>query len=197
MKTIINTVLYLATSVTIVSCGSGHSDTKDAAHHHDHHHDHDHDHQHAMQAEVKNLEEVMAQYFLLKDALVASDAREAALGAAAMNREMDALDITPEGHEAHINNIVSEMQDDLSHIAETSDLEHQRAHFESVSDKLYEIIKMTGVHEGTIYRQYCPMAFNDNGAHWLSTEREIRNPYFGNAMLKCGSVKETIGMSTH
>jgi Cu(I)/Ag(I) efflux system membrane fusion protein len=40
----------------------------------------------------------------------------------------------------------------------------------------------------TLYVQHCPMADNNKGADWLSTEKEIRNPYFGESMLTCGEV---------
>ena len=42
-----------------------------------------------------------------------------------------------------------------------------------------------------VYKQYCPMADEDRGAYWLSKEKEVLNPYFGDAMLKCGEVKES------
>ena len=44
----------------------------------------------------------------------------------------------------------------------------------------------------TIYIQKCPMANNNKGAIWLSTDEEIRNPYYGDAMLTCGSVIDTL-----
>jgi hypothetical protein len=28
--------------------------------------------------------------------------------------------------------------------------------------------------------------------HWLSSEKAIKNPYYGSAMLTCGEVTETI-----
>jgi hypothetical protein len=34
------------------------------------------------------------------------------------------------------------------------------------------------------------MAFDDKGAYWLSEMKEIRNPYFGDRMLKCGETRE-------
>ena len=40
--------------------------------------------------------------------------------------------------------------------------------------------------------QYCSMAFDNAGASWVATEREVRNPYFGDAMLKCGKVTEEL-----
>ena len=36
------------------------------------------------------------------------------------------------------------------------------------------------------------MANDDKGGYWLSIEKEIKNPYFGSKMLKCGEVKGTI-----
>ena len=48
---------------------------------------------------------------------------------------------------------------------------------------------------GTIYKKFCPMAFNNDGAYWYADVEEIKNPYFGDKMLKCGSVKKTIEKS--
>ena len=56
----------------------------------------------------------------------------------------------------------------------------------------YESIKMFGLENTTAYFQYCPMANNDKGAYWLSSKKDILNPYFGDAMLTCGETKETI-----
>jgi len=36
------------------------------------------------------------------------------------------------------------------------------------------------------------MANNNSGGSRLAVEKDIKNPYFGDIMLKCGSVKETI-----
>ena len=32
----------------------------------------------------------------------------------------------------------------------------------------------------------CPMAFDNKGAVWLQRDPQVRNPYFGAAMLRCG-----------
>jgi Cu(I)/Ag(I) efflux system membrane fusion protein len=37
------------------------------------------------------------------------------------------------------------------------------------------------------------MAFDNKGASWLQLDKEIRNPYFGSMMYKCGSVRAAIG----
>ncbi|RYG53246.1 MAG: DUF3347 domain-containing protein [Chitinophagaceae bacterium] len=49
------------------------------------------------------------------------------------------------------------------------------------------IFFMSKLGDKPVYLQYCPMA----KASWLSNENEIRNPYYGTAMLTCGEVKKT------
>jgi Cu(I)/Ag(I) efflux system membrane fusion protein len=44
----------------------------------------------------------------------------------------------------------------------------------------------------TVYVQFCPMADGNKGASWLSFENKVLNPYFGEKMLSCGSVIQTI-----
>jgi hypothetical protein len=36
------------------------------------------------------------------------------------------------------------------------------------------------------------MALNNSGAYWFNDSKEVRNPYFGDKMVKCGSVKEKL-----
>ena len=57
---------------------------------------------------------------------------------------------------------------------------------------MLNLAKSFGPFEAPIYVQHCPMADDNAGADWLSLDKEIRNPYFGDKMLKCGSVAETI-----
>jgi hypothetical protein len=35
------------------------------------------------------------------------------------------------------------------------------------------------------------MALDNEGADWLALEEQIRNPYFGDKMMKCGLVKKS------
>jgi Cu(I)/Ag(I) efflux system membrane fusion protein len=39
------------------------------------------------------------------------------------------------------------------------------------------------------------MANDNEGADWLSKEEQVQNPYFGDQMLTCGTVQETITKS--
>ncbi|WP_092980794.1 DUF3347 domain-containing protein [Robiginitalea myxolifaciens] len=76
-------------------------------------------------------------------------------------------------------------------LSEADDIEKQRKLFSDFGKEVEPLFK-EGLGEGTIYKQFCPMAFNNTGGHWLSDVDEIRNPYFGVKMLKCGKVTETI-----
>ena len=70
-------------------------------------------------------------------------------------------------------------------------IEMKRSHFSIVSDKITEAIENFGVNTGyTVYLEFCPMAFDNKDAFWLSKDKEIKNPYFGDKMLKCGEVKK-------
>ncbi len=74
----------------------------------------------------------------------------------------------------------------------TKDLKKQRDFFVTITDEVGRIVSTADIESGEVYKQYCPMAFEGSGGYWLSDSEEIRNPYFGSQMLKCGSVKEAI-----
>ena len=76
-------------------------------------------------------------------------------------------------------------------MADTDDLEKQRELFSDLTEKVDPMFRES-ISEGTIYKQFCPMAFEGKGGYWLSDRDEIRNPYYGEKMLKCGEVTETI-----
>jgi len=74
---------------------------------------------------------------------------------------------------------------------DTKDIEKQRTLFSELTEKVEPLFKET-ISEGAIYKQFCPMAFDGKGGYWISDVEEIRNPYYGEKMLKCGKVTETI-----
>ena len=75
-------------------------------------------------------------------------------------------------------------------IAETDDVQSQRKAFSKLSEAMESIVR-SSIKSGKIYKDYCPMAFKE-GAYWLSSIEDIRNPYYGARMLNCGKVEEVI-----
>ncbi len=81
--------------------------------------------------------------------------------------------------------------DNLNGIIQMKGIEMKRNHFSVISDKLYIALESFGnTGDQPRYYQYCPMAFDDKGAYWISDTKAIRNPYFGDMMLKCGETKK-------
>jgi Cu(I)/Ag(I) efflux system membrane fusion protein len=75
----------------------------------------------------------------------------------------------------------------------STDLSAKRKAFEPVSNALVAMVKEIGADRvGNVYVAHCPMAFDYEGADWLSPEPSILNPYFGEEMLTCGTVTENL-----
>ena len=80
--------------------------------------------------------------------------------------------------------------DEMAHI---EGLEAKRSYFSHISEIVYCTIKSFDFSNNQeLYATFCPMAFDNKGAYWVSETKEIKNPYFGEKMLKCGSVKEEL-----
>lgn len=119
-------------------------------------------------------------YLQLKNALIASNSGEAKKAAAELQKSLSAI---PAGKEAAAQ---------AARISVASGISEQRKSFASLSTAMTSIVKASKLSAGSLYVEYCPMANNNEGAYWLSNEKEIKNPYFGDQMLRCGSVKETL-----
>lgn len=119
---------------------------------------------------------LVEKYLAVKDALVSTDATKAQKAA------KEFLNV----------NTNDALKGALEAIASSTDVAAQRQAFETLSESMYSFVKTTGT-STVLYKQYCPMAFNNTGAYWLAAEKEVNNPYFGDRMLHCGSVQEVVG----
>lgn len=175
-----STLLSLAavTALFITACGNASSPKEE------NHDGHDHSMHEAASAAVQindeKLNAVYQKYLKLNLALVNSD--EAAAKVAANTLELGAKELD--------NGSV--VASSAAKITEATSIKEERAAFSDLSNSLIELVKKSGLKSGELYVDYCPMALNDQGAYWLSSEKGIKNPYFGDSMLTCGETKETI-----
>ena len=123
---------------------------------------------------------VYQHYVHLTTALTNNDAAEAKVAANAI--EAGAKEI--QGAEAVVAN--------SSKIVNAANIEDQRTSYSQLSNDFITLVKKTGLSGGELYVDFCPMALNDKGGYWLSANKEIKNPYFGDKMMTCGEIKETI-----
>ena len=83
------------------------------------------------------------------------------------------------------------LKEGLQAIRASDNIEKQREQLPAVTAAVKKLLDGE-VSSGTLYYQYCPMAFNGKGAYWISNVKEIYNPYFGSKMMDCGAVEEEI-----
>lgn len=131
-------------------------------------------------------------YLVIKDALVVSDSKLSSNGIPSFLEALEKVDMSLLKDEAHMfwMEQLDILNTHIEKLSETDDIDIQRKQFEFISEALITSIKAFGLDTGKLYVQYCPMAFNNRGAAWLSNQEQIRNPYFGDKMLKCGVVKD-------
>lgn len=141
-----------------------------------------------------SIKTIVDHYLHIKNALANDNAGEAASAAKAMGTATGSLDkslLTAEQKTAYDAN-EAELKEHAEHIAKNGDnITHQRSHFVQLSEVVYELVKNFGAGR-PMYHDHCPMARDNQGAMWLSEVKEIRNPYFGSQMFKCGRVEEVI-----
>ena len=141
-----------------------------------------------------SINEVVTAYLNLKNALVNDNGKDAATAAGEFGtawHKIEPASLTAQQKKVY-DDVNEDIQEHAEHIGKNGDkIEHQREHFDLLSDIMYELVK--GIDPGrTLYKDRCLM-YNDNkGAIWLSEIREIKNPYYGKKMLTCGVIKEEI-----
>ncbi|KUJ63897.1 MerP protein [Flavobacteriaceae bacterium CRH] len=139
--------------------------------------------------ESSELQTVYDAYFIVKDALIKSDAKLTSAKAQDLLTAITAVKMDKLKSNEHTvwMKVVKKLTADAKSISTTSDLKKQRETFKSLSKNTYELVKVSKSTE-VVYKQYCPMA----DADWLSKEKAVKNPYYGSSMLTCGNVVETI-----
>lgn len=68
-------------------------------------------------------------------------------------------------------------------------IEAARTAFESISEQMEKAVRTFSSGDlGPVYRLHCPM----RGAYWLQPIEQVNNPYYGESMLRCGTVTDTL-----
>ena len=142
----------------------------------------------------KQLNEVFIKYIALKDAFVKEESNNIISQSEKIGAILSKVDIKLlENKEAQTfwMSLEKQLRVAVSSILKTTAIKEQRNHFKQVSASLIEAVKVFGINE-KVFVAFCPMADSNKGAYWLSKEEKVINPYFGNAMLTCGEIKQVI-----
>jgi len=145
---------------------------------------------------TKQLTNLLTNYYVLKDALVASSAEKANVAAQTFATSIDNFSNVIKTDTA-INKTVALYLDTIKTVtsiiitAKSNKIEEIRGQFAKISGPMFALCRKTELKNAGVYFQHCPMAF-DTGANWLSNVSEIKNPYYGDKMLDCGDVADSL-----
>lgn len=126
------------------------------------------------------LQAIYTDYLALKNALVATKANEAKTAAQTIAEKL-------KNYSGCENTAII-----ANKIASSQDIAEQRKQFTALSTDVIALFKHADLASGTIFVQHCPMANKGEGGDWLSSEKKIQNPYYGDEMMECGAVVEEI-----
>lgn len=139
---------------------------------------------------------IIDNYLALKDALVADNSNKAASSGKTLFDAFAKFDVSayPKSQQKELAEIIEDASEHAEHISENKgNIDHQREHFEILSRDIKDLVIITGS-DRTLYQAFCPMYDNNEGGAWLSESSDIKNPFYGNKMLKCGSVQQEISI---
>jgi len=143
---------------------------------------------------LEEFQPVLGVYFDMKDALVQSDLATAKEEAAEVSESLNEIKVWArgEGIDNALLEVLSELTEQTERLREARNIDQARKHFIMLSDMMIGLSKQAGPFPIPVYVQFCPMANENQGAFWLSTKEQIRNPYYGDMMLTCGEVRDVI-----
>lgn len=139
------------------------------------------------------IRQIIKGYLPLKNALAQDDPKKASDAAKSLFSVLKKIDIskTDAKSNSELRDIVESASENAEHIGENADdIAHQREHLLSLSNDITDLIKEQGTGGLKLYQDFCPMYNNGKGGTWISESEEIINPYEGQKMINCGSVKK-------
>jgi Protein of unknown function (DUF3347) len=133
---------------------------------------------------------MLKAYYEVKEALVNADAGNASIKADEFVKTLNSMDMKtiPADRQNAVLIIQIKLIADAGRIVAAKDIDKQRENFANLSLSLYSLAKLARLSNQPVYEAYCPM----KKMYWLSSEKSIRNPYYGRMMLTCGNITETI-----
>ena len=134
------------------------------------------------------LGEVIDAYINLKDLLFEGDFAEAKIQSKNVSKALDNVDMLVLLGDAH-NEWMKDLKKlnlQVTSIMNAKDIENQRISFAKLGPELGKVIEKFGFKNSNkpLYLEYCSM----KDAYWLSYDKTIKNPFYGNEMPTCGEI---------
>lgn len=139
--------------------------------------------------QAKGLNFIVENYMEIKDGLVSSSRDKVTTSAASFLSQIDSFkteSLTSKEKKVY-NKVKSDLISSLTSIKKAKNIADQRKTFADLSDAIKKLMSEIKHVDRIVYRFYCPMKME----LWFSYSKEVKNPYFGQQMLNCGSLEET------
>lgn len=132
----------------------------------------------------ETMNEITVEYIKIKDTLVndkTEKVNDIAKAIMSLAKKLDSSKVMGE-HKEHFTDIPTKISVAAKELSKAKDIKAMRKAFKDLSKPM--AMWATMVKPNGINVAYCPMA----PGSWLQTGKEIRNPYYGASMLKCGDI---------
>ncbi len=143
-----------------------------------------------------SFERMLNTYYTLRDAFIKSDTGIVDIVASQYRFDVESLNVKELKADPAIISTAQSFKESISAevqaLFKTKGLEEKRKSFQIISDAMYDLIRTVKYDKAMVYQLHCPMAFKNAGANWLSSKSEVINPYFGDKMLHCGDVLDSL-----
>lgn len=139
---------------------------------------------------------IVNAYIKITDALAVDDDEGASYAGKELFSAFNTLDLSylPQSEKDEANDIIETARENAEHIYKNKgNIKHQREHLASLYADVNDLITIVGS-DRKLYKVYCPMYNNNQGAMWLSTSDVVKNPFMGSEMKTCGKVEATISI---
>lgn len=127
-----------------------------------------------------SVSKIYQNYLTIKNALVDVNANDASKYATAFLKSVESVN-----QKSLPKSISDNLRKNAKQIVSAKNIDAQRTSFAKLSSDISTLSTSYKLDEKTVYVMYCPM----KKASWLSSEEEVKNPFYGKSMLTCGSVK--------
>ncbi len=140
----------------------------------------------------ESLEAAFEHYIQLKNALVNSDLAKSNASMSKLYASFKTIEVSKLDPELknYWDTWRSKLDESVNISSNYTELDEIRADFSNISDLLIILTEDLSFHSKKLFKSYCSMAFTDKGGYWLSEFEEIANPYYGESMLRCGTVEK-------
>lgn len=142
------------------------------------------------------LSTLMGDYYKLKNSFVKEDTNDIKLNALQLSKDAALVPVKQmkadatiiENANVSLQSIIAQIQGLNGEVS----LDDKRKEFQTMSEQLYDLLRIVQYDKEVVYHFSCSKAFNDNGANWLNNSSKVENPYLPNLTPKCGDVLDSL-----